>query len=128
VTEKLTYAVSVQVAGGPRISASSTMEIEAYDKIQITLADGDSDVEVNIQPDGTGLAQFLSITATGYDDSLTYKVNDAGATAIPLDGPHVFIGAGAVNLLDPAPTTLVFSNNTGGDVTVHILVGRDATP
>jgi hypothetical protein len=128
MSEKITYSLSVQVAGGPKISDSDTLEVEAYDKTQVTLADGDSDIEVDIQPGGAGLAQFVSVTATDYDNTLTYKVNAAPATAIPLDGPHLFIGAGAVSLLDPAPIKLFFTNATGSNVTVNVLVGRDATP
>jgi hypothetical protein len=128
MTERLSYAVSVQVTTGPKMSASNQLEIQAYDKAQVILVDGDSDIQVNIQPDGVDLTHFLSITASVYSSSLTYKVNDAAATEIQLDGPHVFIGAGAVGLLDPAPTTLFFGNATGGDVRVTVLVGRDAIP
>lgn len=125
---KLAYSLSIQVAAGPSIAASSSLEVEAYDKVQVLVADGESDRAVNIGPGGAGLMQFLSVTATDYDSGLTYKVNDAAANAIPLDAPHLFIGAGAVGLLDNEPTQLLFANATGSDVTVHILVGRDATP
>jgi len=58
------------------------------------------------------------------DAKLTYKV---GANDVPLDGPHVLIGAGAVGLLGGA-TSLSFTNKTGADAVIDILVGRDATP
>lgn len=127
--ETITYSISAQVANGPKISESKALAVEAYDKTQIVVADAASDLEVNIQPDGSGLAQFVAITATAYGATLTYKVNSAASTTvIALDGPHLFIGTGAVSLLDAAPTKLFFSNGTGADVTVNILVGRDATP
>lgn len=124
----LAYSISVQIPAGPGLAASGKVEVEGYDKVQIVIADGDSDRAVNIGPGGAGLARFLSVTASEYDAALTYKVNDAAATAIPLDGPHLFVGAGAVALLDDEPTQLLFGNSTGDDVTVQILVGRDATP
>jgi hypothetical protein len=39
----------------------------------------------------------------------------------------VLIGAGAVSLLGGA-TSLSFTNNTGTDAVIEILIGRDATP
>lgn len=128
MTEKITYSISIQVAGGPKLAAANPLDVEAYDKTRVTLVDGDSDKAVNIQPGGAGLARFLAITATRYDDALSYKVNDAGALAVVLNGPHLFIGAGGVGLLGGAPATLFFANATGAEVTVDILVGRDATP
>lgn len=126
--EKLTYSVTVQVIGGPKLVASNTLQVEAYDKTQITVVAGAANQTVNIQPGGAGLTQFIAVTASKYDNALTYKVNEAAATAIALNGPHTLIGAGAVTLLNAAPTALLFSNGTAGDITVDILVGRDATP
>lgn len=129
MSEKITYAFSAQVSNGPRVSESNTLQVEAYDKIQVTVVDTASDLEVNIQPGGSGLAQFLAITASTYDNDLSYKVNSAASTTvIALNGPHVFVGTGVLGLLDAAPTKLFLSNGTGADVTVNILVGRDATP
>lgn len=54
----------------------------------------------------------------------TYEVN---GTTVPLDGPHVLIGAGAVALLGESIGMLKFSNGTSEDATVSILAGRDAT-
>lgn len=129
MSEKITYSISAQVANGPKISESKTIDLEAYDKTQVIVVDTASDLEINIQPDGSGLAKFLAITASAYGANLTYKVNSAASTTvITLDGPHLFVGTGAVGLLDAAPTKLFFSNSTGADVTVNMLVGRDATP
>lgn len=128
MTEKITYSITAQVAGGPKLAAANTLEVEAYDKTQITLAAGATNRTVNIQPGGAGLTQFVAITASQYNTALTYRVNEVAATAIPLTAPHLFIGAGAVGLLNAAPATLLFSNGTTGDITVDILVGRDATP
>ena len=47
---------------------------------------------------------------------------------IPLDGPHVLIGAGAVALLAATVGTLEFTNGTAEDAEISILAGRDATP
>lgn len=130
MSETITYSLTVQVVGGPKVSASGTLTPEAYDKIGLTVAKGDSDKEVNLQPDGADLAELLFIKASSYETPLTYTVNakNAATPKHKLDGPHVLIGAGAVSLLDAAPTKLFFTNGGDADVTVDILVGRDATP
>ena len=131
--EKIKFSLSVQVVGGPSIPVAGEIAPDAYGKIQIAVPAGTADKEVNLQPDGDGLGQFLLIKASAYEDAdpaheLTYKVNDASGTAITLDAPHLFIGKGAMGLLDASPTKLFFSSSLTADVTVDILVGRDATP
>ncbi len=128
MSEKLQYSFSAQISSGPSLAEAKTLDVESYDKTKVTVSDGSTDLEVNIQPDGAGLTQFLMVKASAYSANLSYKVNNSSATPVVLDGPHIFIGAGAVALLDSAPTKLFFSNSTGGDVTVDVLVGRDATP
>jgi len=128
MAEKIKYSLNIQVVGGISIPIKSEMTVEAYGKIQVTVPIGASDLEVNLQPDGANLAQFLLIKASSYDSTLTYKVNNTGATAITLDSPHLFMGSGAVGILDSAPTKLFFSSGLATDVTVDILIGRDATP
>lgn len=132
MTEKINWSALVQVVGGPKLSASDTAVVEAYDKIRINIEAG-TDKEVEIQPGGEGQASLLMIVSSKYSnpgsetEKLTYKVND-GTDSIELDGPHLLIGKGAVSLLDAAPTSLSFTNDLGVDVSVDILVGRDATP
>jgi len=141
MSEKITYSLNIQVTGGPRITASRTIDLEAYDKVTLTVpqkaAPTDPDVELSLQPGGVGLAKFLIIIASSYDKKLTYKINQSDAPEITLDGPQLFTAEGAVGLLynpplsdaSPAPpTTLYFSNTTAAEVSVQILVGRDATP
>ena len=117
MAEQINYIINAQVAGGPKVSEIRSIEVEAYDKIQVSLSKTDKDKVVNIQPPGSGLTQFLSITTASYDKPLSYKVNDA-AKVIDLNGPHIFI----------EPTKLLFTNGTDDIVIIDILVGRDATP
>jgi len=133
MSEVIKYSLNVQVVGGPSIPVADKVEPEAYGKIQVTVTAGAVDKEMNLQPDGNNLAEFLLIKSSVYKDAdpahaVTYKVNAAGADAITLDGPHLFIGKGAVAILDAAPTKLFFSNSLTADVTIDVLIGRDATP
>ncbi len=121
--ESINWTLNVQVVGGPQVSASDAITVGAYDKIEAVVP-SNGGTTVNVQP-GDG-AQFLLITASSYEH-LTYQV-DVSVTPITLDGPHLLIGAGAVSLLGATQNQFTFSNSDGGDITVSVLVGRDAVP
>jgi hypothetical protein len=127
MTEKINWTLSVQVVAGPRIADGKTITVDAYDKIGVVIVAGAADKEVQVQPGGAGKVQFLLISSDRYDDKLTYKVNGAAANPIMLDALQLFMGDGAVGLLDPAPEKLFFSNALTDDASVQILVGRQAT-
>lgn len=106
--------------------ASDTKEIEAYDKIEVSIEAETADKEVEIQPGGAGRIQFLLIKSDTYSEDLTYKVNEL-TKIIKLDALQVFIGNGAVELLTEPPEKLVFTNDLTNPVSIEILVGRMAT-
>lgn len=119
--EKINWNYVAQALNGPSISASGSVDVDAYDKIEVTVPDTTTQA-VNLAPAGT--VSLLVINPASPDAKLTYKV---GGNDVTLDGPQVLIGAGAVGLLGGA-TSLSFTNKTGADAVIDILVGRDATP
>src|SRR3569832_342698 len=94
--EKLSWNYVAQAVNGPSLSAAGEMEVDAYDKLAITVADNASQ-QVDLVPNAK--ASLLIINPENASADLTYKV---GAYDIKLDGPQVFIGAGAVALLGGA--------------------------
>lgn len=124
----------VEVAGASTMSAVFSTEAEAFDRIQVTVPAEDGgtpgSVTVEVQPGGTGQVELLFVTASSFPHAndgsaqLTYDVDGAGAR--DLDAPLLLAGAGGVALLG-AVNEIEFSNASGGDVAIHILVGRDAT-
>ena len=56
MTESINWSLNAQVSGGPKVMASDTKEIEAYDKIEVTIEADNTDKQVEIQPGG--LAKF----------------------------------------------------------------------
>lgn len=127
---RIAYQSNVRIPNGPGVSSSRSVEVEAFDLIEVELASGAADVEVEMQPGGAGQVKFLAITSSRYGSELSYKVNSAAATKThALDQPHLLAGDGAVAMLDAAPESLFMSNAfADADVNVQILVGRDATP
>lgn len=127
--ETIVLTVGAEVASGPKMKESRALTVDAYDKISITVPDGANDMEVELQPGGTGSVRLLLVKSSQYGDELKYKVN-TGSTEHVLDQPHVLIGTGAVGLFGSEPTKLVFDNalGAGKDAQIQILVARDATP
>ena len=123
----IAWALNVQVTQGPNLAAANQVEVDAYDKVNVTIAAGATDKSVELQPGGSGQVRFLFIRSSVYDDGLTYKVNKTTNPAHTLNDLLVLAGKGNVALLDPAPNSLFFSNSLAKDAAIEILIGRQAT-
>ena len=58
---RLNWTINVQIADGPRVSASQMLMVDAYDKVDVVIDDGAADEDVEVQPGGAGQVQFLLI-------------------------------------------------------------------
>lgn len=122
MSETIKWNFVTKVLNGPSVSAADSIEdVDAYDKFDISLADTDSQV-VNLTPGG--VTYLLVINPQTPHANLSYELS---GNPVALDGPHVLVGTGAVGLLGGA-TSLTFTNNTGADAVIEILIGRDSTP
>jgi hypothetical protein len=120
VSETLKYTMNFQIVRGASLSIPGEIPLEAYEKIQVAVeASATSTITL------PSSIQFLIIKSSVYGDALTYKVNSE-TTAIMLNSAHVFMGTGAVSVLNAAPAKLVFSNGLTDAVTLDILIGVDA--
>ena len=128
---KINWSCNVQVINGPKLSGADTVEVDAYDNIEVNVpkkvgADNGK-AAVEVQPGAQTKVMFLLIQAGTYQGgSLSYKV-EGSSKSVKLDAQQLMIGAGAVGLLDGAPTKLNFENSGAADVPVRILIGRKAT-
>jgi len=136
---QITLSSNVVVPNGPSLAFQQTLDVEAYDLIEVTVPLNTTDKAVEL-PASTGGVQFVSITSDWFGDDLSYTINgDSQTTAVVrrLDQPHVLAGKGAISLFEDqvsagAPSKLFFTNAATGpnasDAHVKILIGRDATP
>lgn len=122
MSESINWTLNVQVVGGPKVSASDVVKVGAYDKIEAVIKANEANKTVEVQPSDT--VEFLLITASNYE-KLSYKV-DAAAKDIQLNAPQLLVGSGAVKLLGDTQKQFTIKNDNDKDVTVYILVGRDA--
>jgi hypothetical protein len=132
-TIKWTSGIEV-VGGGPQKTVARTVKVDSYGVIAVDVKPNDTDEEVDIKigSNSTGKVMLLAIASDKYTD-ISYKVNHTTATALKLDHPQVFFGAGAIATLytapDTAPDSLFFSNASSTEkASVQILIGRDAGP
>jgi len=130
--EVIDISVSAKIRSGPAMAFATSMELNAYDKIEVSIPGTDTgggsagNETVQLIPVATTDVKCLVIQATQYSADLSYEVNGAG-TSIVVDSPQSFIGEGAVSsLAAAAPSTLEFTNNMVDDVDITILVGRSA--
>jgi hypothetical protein len=124
MAEKLRWTFAASVLRGPTLAGSGDLEVEAYVKAAVTIKKNASQ-DVEIFPGAGGSAQLVVISSSVPSDKLTYEV---GGKKVPLDGPHILIGSGAVGMLGATVGTLKFENKTAQDADIAIIAGRDATP
>ena len=128
--EKMTWTVTIQVAGGPTLADSQTLTVDAYDLVEMVIPDNAAGKAIQVQPGEASQVRLLLIKASAYGDKLTYSVGAAEADEakrIPLDTLQLLLGKGSVGLYGKAPQTFFFYNTLGKDVTVTICAGRLAT-
>jgi len=128
MSEKISWNFVAQALNGPSISGAGNLNVEDYEKINFSLAKkGVSGATHSVNLSGISTVSLLIISTSTPDSKITYKVTpaikDAPADGYVLDGPHIFIGAGAIAFL-VAATGLTFTNATGADAEIQILVGR----
>lgn len=125
MSEKISWNFVVQALNGPSISGAGSLTPEAYETIDVTVPGITPPLTKKVTlPGAMSLLIIKPPAPTTPGMNITYK----GTPAIPgepvvLDGPHVFIGAGAIAFLGAA-TDLTFTNATGADTEIQILIGR----
>jgi hypothetical protein len=128
MTESLTYILSIAIADGPSLAKTDTIEVEAYDVIDVVAPKSTGSPEaqsIHIQPSTTGQVQMIFITSDNYT-TISYSV-DAVGVSHDLDAPQLFLGVGQIALMGGVPNTLIFTNaGTVRDANIRVVVGRTA--
>ncbi|NIM94490.1 MAG: hypothetical protein GTO18_12380 [Anaerolineales bacterium] len=141
MSPNISCSVAVDIVGGPELSITQNIAVDAYDRIDAVVpattpgvggaASTPGKAKLEVQPGGTGQVQFLLITSSVYDSDLTFKVD--GEPADPdnrvLDAPLFLMGAGTVSMLASTQKNFEFSNDITPPTaaSIVIFVGRKAT-
>lgn len=127
----LSWSLTIQVSGSAAVTLSRPpQEVEAIDRIEISIQPGDSDKVIDLQPGGSSAIHLLVIKSSAYGTHLSFKVSDGttDSSSLTLDSPQIFSGGG-VALFGVAPRQMKFTNSSSDKpASVEILVARDATP
>ncbi len=126
--EKIKYNFGLSITGGPSDTFSGELNVDAYDKLSVTVSKGPSGTATaNLQP-LDGKVQLVYIKKPKIEDpagKVTYKV-DSGTDAIELDNNHILIGSSIIGKIGFFKT-LTFTNTFPEDIVVEILVGRGSS-
>lgn len=125
---KLSWSITLQVAGGPTInSGQDGLDIEAVDRIDVTIDAGAADKVVQIQPAAAGAVHLLVVTSDVYGPKLSFKVSDGttDAAKVVFDAPQLYAG-GASALFAIDPKQLKLTNSGADPAHVTVFVARDA--
>ena len=122
------WSMNIAAVGGPQLSPSGTLEVEAYEIINIKVEKEAENLQVDLNPTGAELA-ILAITADRYDEPLTYDTSSGPNPAYTLNNPHLMFGEASLITFSSGTVSLFFTNpSTTKDKNLTIFVGRDATP
>ena len=124
------WKLNTGIAEGPQFALTGAVQVDAYDRIAVTVptSAAAAEVEVDIQPGGAGRVRLLLVRSSTYGDNLRYKVHDTGNPDRALNDALFLVGAGALELLEAPLDKLLVINTLGRPATLEILVGRQATP
>jgi hypothetical protein len=128
VMPAIMWTTAVTVDGDAAAEFSRSFQVPAVDRMSVTVADGASDLEVEIKPASAATVHFFLLQASVYAAGLTYKLADAGNPGHAVDQPQLLAGSGVVDRVGGDLSRLFVSNATGGEVTLRLVVGRDVTP
>jgi hypothetical protein len=122
-------ALSVQVAGGPQVSIPTTVEVEAYEKIEVTVPASKEDKPGSVRLSLGKQLNFLLIKSSWFSkekQELKYKIGEGGKE-IQLDQPHLYLGEGAVSLFAAKDLeTVTFTNSYKEEAQIEILTAGKA--
>jgi len=127
--EKINFTLSIQVTGGPAIAIAGLLEVDAYEKMEVTVpakAAAAGTAKVTVSPAQLADTKMLVIQATSKDGSLKFKTSEGGAVDRPITGPVTLLSGTACDLLGTQPDNLTFTNEAGAPATVTIFVARKA--
>jgi hypothetical protein len=132
--ERISFSVTIQVAGGPSLPIAGTLEVEAYEKFDIavppSVAGTNGSAKISVAPVDISKVQLLVIISDINDGTIKFQHSSSSTSSpqgvIDLKGPVTLIGTSAVSLLNEI-ADLTFTNSGSQAARVTLLVGRDAS-
>jgi len=119
--ERIGYAGSVEVVGGPVINFNTELSVGGYERHTVTIAPTKTGT---VSLGTTADIQLLVIESSVYDPAITYLIDPEKKTPRPLDRPIALAG-GIAGLFDTAGSkSFTFTNGTAADITIKVLIAH----
>jgi hypothetical protein len=125
----ITWKLELVVPSGPQVSYANAVEVDAVDRIAVSIPDttaAPAATTVEVQPGAAGKVKMLLIRASTYGTKVEYQVHDAGAPKRVLSDALFLIDSAPIDLLGTPLDKLLITNTSGKAVDVEVLVGRAA--
>jgi hypothetical protein len=126
----LTLNIGIQVTNGPQLNLNRSRDIEAFDKVDVSLAGG-ATVTADLQPGKAEQIALLLIKSSKYDKKITVKLK--GGTDSPvltLEEPQVFVNDGATLFTVDRPAIVelksTLATDPANEADIEIFVARRA--
>lgn len=130
------WSMRVDVDDGPTLSSSGKIESDAIETVKITLVAEDTPEEkiVLVQPGDLSMIDFVYIKSDQYgdlDNPLSYKFSEGNkqtdnSETVRLDKDHFLTSNELLKLFKKSPKQIKFTNGTGKDATIDIVLARKA--
>jgi hypothetical protein len=124
----VSWKLNLEIQSGPKVLVAKTVQVDAYDRIEVTVPDASTEFPIDIQPGAVGKIKVLLIQSNRYGDNLIYQVHDNTTPLRVLNDALFLTGKGSLDLLEDASALdkLLITNTTGQNVVLEIIVGRAA--
>lgn len=133
--KEVKWSINVYVEDGPNLSSSGAIQTEAVDTVSVSVPATATDTKpktVLVQPSNKSEIDFIYIKADQYgtsDKGLQYSFSEGDTptdqtSPIRLDKEHFLTSNELIKLFTKSPKKIIFSNKTGNDVMVNIVLAR----
>ena len=129
MSTNIAWRVELDVPDGPQVSHANAVEVDAVDRIAVSIPDtaaAPAATTVEVQPGAAGKVKVLLIRASTYGSKVEYQVHDAAAPKRVFSDAMFLIDSGAIDLLGTPLDKLLITNTSGKAVDVEVVVGRAA--
>jgi len=129
MSTNIAWKLQLEVPAGPQLSYANAVEVDAVDRIAVTIPDSTpapAATTVDVQPGAAGKVKLLLIRASAYGPHVEYQVHAAANPKRVLSDALFLVDSGPIDLLGTPLDKLLITNTSGSPVSVEVIVGRAA--
>ena len=129
MSTNIAWKLQLEVPAGPQLSYGNAVQVDAVDRIAVTIPDSTgapAATAVDVQPGAAGKVKLLLIRASAYGPKVEYQVHAAANPKRVLSDALFLVDSVPIDLLGTPLDKLLITNTSGSPVKVEVIVGRAA--